>query len=208
KLAAGSYPVRVFALVDGKPVDERMWTVKVEEKAAVAPAVPEATARFGRGEKVTFVTADDVELRGVLYPGRRRKQGACVLLLHDLGRSHQGSDLEPLARILNTAGHTVLVLNWRGHGGDSKVQPDFWNFPANQQLTRFRVPDRAIKRDQIGVGNFPPSYYPWLAQDLAAARAFLEVRHDDAASPVNIDHLVVIGAGEATALVALFLAAE
>jgi hypothetical protein len=207
-LAPGSYQVKVLAWVDGKPVDEKAWTIEVEATAAAAPPAPQVPARPGHGETVKIVTADDVELRGVLYPGRRGKDGACVLLLHDVGRGHQGSDMEPLAHVLNNAGHTVLQLDLRGHGGDSTVQPAFWGFQANKLLTRFHGPDQTGKREQIGVKNFPPSYYPWLVQDLAAARSFLELRHDDRTSPVNADHLVVIGAGEAAALTALFLAEE
>ena len=49
---------------------------------------------------------------------------------------------------------------------------------------------------------------PWLIEDIAAARTFLDLRHDEPDGPVNTFNLVLIGAGQASALGSLWLATE
>jgi hypothetical protein len=200
-LAPKVYAVKLVARVDGRPVDEKELSVRVEAAAPVvaAPAPPEAQS---------FVTVDGVTLHGKLYPGRRGKDGACVLLVHDLGGKHHGGDLEPLARALHGAGHTVLQLDLRGHGASTAVVPAFWTFPQSQILPAFRHVAAGGRAPALRNHDFPAPYWPWIVQDLAAARALLEVQHDIKSVPVNVDNLVVIAAGEAAALAGLWLAAE
>jgi hypothetical protein len=56
--------------------------------------------------------------------------------------------------------------------------------------------------------DFTANYYPWLMQDLIAARDYLDIKSDNSLSTVNRDHLIVIGAEEGAALGCLWLASE
>jgi pimeloyl-ACP methyl ester carboxylesterase len=158
---------------------------------------------------VSFPTADFVTLHGQLYPGARGKKGACVLLVHDLGRGHRGDDLAPLALALQGAGHTVMQLDLRGHGASTHIDNGFWAVPANQLLPGFATgKNGGVAAAPLDPRTLPAQYFPWLVQDLAAARLWLDVHNDDADEPVNSANLVVVGAGEGAALAALWLAAE
>jgi hypothetical protein len=209
-LAPRVYTLKLVARVDGRPVDEQELSVRIEPAAVAVPEpVKPMPPPLPAAEAESFATIDGVTLQGKFYPGRRGKDGACVLLVHDLGGRHQGADLEPLARALHAEGHTVLQFDLRGHGASTAVAPAFWNFPENQALAAYR---------QAAAGRRPPlvlhsqdftaAYCPWIVHDLAAARALLDLRHDNKTTPVNVDHLVVVAAGEGAALAALWLAAE
>ncbi len=204
RVALGKQDARLLAVVNNRTVHDLPLTVHVAPPGtAGVPSRPRPGP--GQTEVVRFVTADEVTLKGLLYPGGRGKKGACVLLVHDVGPGHSGSELAGLARALQTAGHTVLQFDLRGHGRSTAVDPAvFWTFPTNQTLPRPKDNRTStIDADQISF-----DYCPWLVQDLAAARAFLDARHEDPKGPVNSSHLVVIGAGEGAMLGALWLAGE
>jgi pimeloyl-ACP methyl ester carboxylesterase len=201
-----TYTFQLAAVVGGRRVDAAELTVQVERSAPLA--LPKLRTSPVRPEAVSFVTCDFVELHGVFYPGRRGKEGACVLLVHDLGTSHRGGDLGPLAQALQAAGHTALHIDLRGHGTSTAVSRGFWDFPANQSLPGGAMARRGKAPRTLSAGFMPPAYFPWLVQDLAAAHAWLESRHDDPDSSVNMDNLVVLGVGEGGSVVALWLAAE
>lgn len=80
--------------------------------------------------------------------------------------------------------------------------------PVNRSLPGYRLVNAGGRAPTIDVRGFPAEYYPWLIHDLAAARAYLDDRHDEADSPVNAGNLVVIGVGEGATLSVFWLAAE
>jgi pimeloyl-ACP methyl ester carboxylesterase len=151
---------------------------------------------------------DGVELQGTFYPSPGGRKDACVLLLHDFdrkggGHSHEGG-WDDLAESLQAEGYAVLSFDFRGFGNSKSVSNDFWNFPHNRMAGRL-TPGRELP-DAIDYKNFPPDYYPYLVNDVMAARAYLDRRND--AREVNTSNLIVIGAGEGAAVGALWMAAE
>jgi hypothetical protein len=206
----GEYAAHLLARVKDETVQDIPLTVRVVKPAAVAaPPMPKPRPGLAPPQAVQFVAADQVTLHGLLYPGAKRKEGACVLLVHDLGQPHRGGELAGLAQGLQAAGHTVLQFDLRGHGDSREMAPGFWKVPVNRSLPGYRAMNAGGRAPStIDVRGFPPEYSPWLIHDLAAARAFLDERHDDADSPVHAGNLVVVGVGEGATLSVLWLAAE
>jgi len=98
----------------------------------------------------------------------------------------------------------VLAFDFRGHGASTEVGDGFWRFRDNQSLVKgFQ---RGKPRGTIDVKDFNPRYVPFLVNDIAAARNFLEKKND--AGECNLSDLVLIGAEDGAALGALWLASE
>jgi alpha-beta hydrolase superfamily lysophospholipase len=205
----GERGVHVVGWAGQRKADEQELTLTVEKRPAVA--VPEGPAARPPTrpavESVRFTTVDRVRLRGDYYRGGKGKQGACVLLLHDLGSSRKDAGVTRLAESLQDDGHTVLTFDFRGHGESRVVEPAFWDNPVHHRLSGYRK--GAVEQPAtIDQRSFPASYLPWLIHDIAAARLFLEMKHDDEAEPVNASNLIVVGSGKGAALGILWLATE
>jgi hypothetical protein len=157
-------------------------------------------------DKVTFETVDGVKISGTFYPSPKGKNSVCVLLLHNVGKGgHSHVDgWDYLAEELQKKDYAVLSFDFRGHG-DSKTMDSgvFWKQPFNsgRNLTKVDVKSTALDYTQ-----FKSSYYPYLINDIMAARAHLDQRHD--AGDVNSQNLVVIGAGQGATLGLMWLAEE
>ncbi|HEY7427764.1 MAG TPA: SUMF1/EgtB/PvdO family nonheme iron enzyme [Gemmataceae bacterium] len=180
------------------------------EKAAGEAAPPEEPAPMdGRTQQVSFRTVDHARIVGTLYPGKRGKQGACVLMLHELGRDRKVKAWEQLAEALQKEGHTVLTFDFRGHGDSKEVLRAFREFQVNRNLPVYRQGKVEDELPQtIDTRDFPPEYMPWMIHDIAAAHMFLDWLHEDEHSPVNTANLMVFGAGSGAALGSLWLASE
>ncbi len=61
-------------------------------------------------------------------------------------------------------------------------------------------------RDKIDCAEFPPAYYQYLVNDIAAAKLYLDQRND--AGKCNSQSLIVLGAEDGAALGAMWMAAE
>jgi pimeloyl-ACP methyl ester carboxylesterase len=163
----------------------------------------------GRQEAIHFPTVDHMSLAGTLYHGWKGKEGMTVLMLHDLGSHRNTLGWKRLAEALQTEGHTVLTFDFRGHGDSKKVSPQFWKYPVNKSLpTYVSILPTKEQPKVLEETDLPTAYRPWLTEDIAAARTFLDLRHDDPSGPVNTFNLVVLGAGQAAALGSLWLATE
>jgi pimeloyl-ACP methyl ester carboxylesterase len=161
--------------------------------------------------KLKFTSFDGVELSGTFYPkmpGGKDKD-ACVLFLHNFdrvrgGNSHQDG-WDHLAEELQKDGYAVLSFDFRGFGDSKEISKDkFWNrskAPQNMML-----PGAARMPDSIDFREFRSSYYPNLANDIAAAKACLDRKNDT--REVNSSNLILIGAGEGATLGALWLESE
>jgi hypothetical protein len=202
----GRTPVKVLAAPDGQQIDERTLTLSVEK---AEPSSEEPVITDGRTKRVTFHTVDHARIVGTLYPGKRGKKGACVLMLHEMGRDRQVEAWRRLAEALQEEGHTVLTFDFRGHGDSKRVSRDFWGLQVNRNLPVYRrgkvgdEPPRTIE-----AGDFSPEYLPWMIHDIAAARMFLDRLHEDKNSSVNSSNLMIFGAGRGAALGSLWLASE
>jgi hypothetical protein len=64
----------------------------------------------------------------------------------------------------------------------------------------------ATRKSVIDYKDFKPAYFPFLVNDLAAARRFLELKND--AGEVNVHSTLIVGAQEGAGLGFLFTAAE
>jgi pimeloyl-ACP methyl ester carboxylesterase len=162
-------------------------------------------------KKCRFNSFDGVELSGTFYPkpGGPKDKDACVLLLHNFdrvkgGNSHQDG-WDHLAEDLQKDGYAVLSFDFRGFGDSKEVSREkFWDRArAHQNMS---LPGAARAADTIDFKEFSRSYYPLLANDIAAARACLDHKND--IREVNSSNLIMVGAGEGATLGALWLATE
>jgi len=162
--------------------------------------------------RVHFATYDEVELSGTFYrsaPASGKKdKDTVVLLLHDFrhlkGGSSQEDGWHQLAGQLQKEGFAVLSFDFRGFGNSKSVSPKFWEFPHNRQGIK-----GASKKNppaSIDEKDFSQGYFINLVNDIAAARAYLNIKND--ANEINSSNIILIGAGQGATLGALWLASE
>jgi hypothetical protein len=158
-------------------------------------------------KRVPLPTIDGMELQGTFYPTTTGSKDAVVLLLHNIDARKGGGSHEDgwsnLAAMLQKEGYAVLSFDFRGFGGSKTVTPQFWaaqNTHNKGLKGAYKMPESIDQKD------FPPQYYPFLVNDIAAARAYLDRQNDSRL--VNTSNLIVIGAGEGATLGALWMAAE
>jgi hypothetical protein len=151
-------------------------------------------------DEVQFETADKVELHGTFYPCSKAK-APCVIFLHKIGGNRQQKGWDELAEAL-TKDFAVLSFDFRGHGDSTTVEPSaFWMAPNNNLIKGANK-----KPNKINYKDFPPQYYPVLANDVVAARRFLDQQND--AGACNTSNIIIIGAEEGAAIGALWMYTE
>ena len=156
-----------------------------------------------KAEKVRFNTVDGVILRGSFYASKKRKSPV-VLLLHALGEDSRTKEWTSLAEELQKAGLNVLSFDFRGHGQSTEVDPDvFWRVAHNKA----GVQETKDMKDLIEFKNFDKRYYPILANDIAAAKAYLDrTKNDDGIC--NTSNVILIGAETGATLGAVWMTSE
>ncbi|HZV06418.1 MAG TPA: hypothetical protein VE999_15160 [Gemmataceae bacterium] len=161
-------------------------------------------------KRVHFPTFDEVELSGTFYrsmPAGKKDKDAIVLLLHDFNHNKGGGSQEDgwrqLAGELQKEGYSVLSFDFRGFGNSKSVSPKFWTYVHNKGIrgARSRTPPSSIDQK-----DFSSTYYINLINDIAAARAYLNVLND--AGDVNSSNILIVGAGQGATLGALWMASE
>jgi hypothetical protein len=161
--------------------------------------------------KVSFLTADQVKLRGLYLPSTKKSEGPCAILLHDLGGNIKEKGWDSLAAALHKQGFAVLWFDFRGHGQSTSLEDPmvFWANPVNQKLAmrgyRGNRRDKSLP-DTIALKAFNAAYLPYLINDIAAAKVFLDNKND--VGECNSSNTVLIGAGQGATLGALWLKAE
>ena len=159
-----------------------------------------------------FESADGVKLEGNLWSnaGAANKKDATVLLLHDMtktGGSSRDEGWDLLGDKLLSEGYSVFSFDFRGFGGSKSVNPDkFWDLRKNQQNQMVRGANKMPRPETIDHADFEHSYYPYLVNDVEAAKGFLDRRNDS--GEVNTSSLFVIGAGEGATVGALWMASQ
>jgi len=130
----------------------------------------------------------------------------CVIMVHNYASDRSKADWISLARALQAEKFAVLTFDLRGHGQSTQLNNPqaFWNYPFNRDGIRGGTAN--LKKTAISVNDFKPGYFPFLVNDVAAARRFFEQKND--AGEVNVHSLIVIGAQEGAGLGFLFTAAE
>lgn len=172
----------------------------------------------GQPEKVKIDTVDGVTLIGKFYPGNKGKKGSTFLFLHSFEKGKGGSSSQDgwadLAAALQTDGHSVLTFDFRGHGESTGVSQDFWNFLPENPVTgqvgnphnRLLGAPRANSASLIDAARFPPKYFFYLVNDVAAAKSFLDSRNDS--GELNSSDLYLVGAGEGATIGCLWMVQE
>ncbi|MFO0904855.1 MAG: alpha/beta fold hydrolase [Pirellulales bacterium] len=134
-------------------------------------------------ESVSFETKDGVVIRATYYGGTNKEETVPIIMVHDFGG--QRGDFHRLALGLQKArGHAILVPDLRGHG----------------ESTRRRGPDgndMDLSPDKLK----PSDYAAMIAGDLEECKKFLMKKHNG--KELNIEKLVVVGAGPMGTVVAL-----
>jgi pimeloyl-ACP methyl ester carboxylesterase len=157
-------------------------------------------------KNVSFETCDGVKISGVLHTSPNPKRDAVVMLLHTFDLKNGGSSQQEgwakLTKELTADGYHVLSFDFRGFGDSKTVTERFWKYPYNQQLIRGSIK----KPETIDHGRFVASYLPYLINDIAAAKAYLDRRND--AGQLNASNVILIGAGDGAALGAMWLKNE
>lgn len=160
------------------------------------------TTAPARAEPVRLLSGDGVVLAGRYTPGRDGSRSPAVIILDDIGPDADPKRCDALAAALAADGCAVLCLDFRGQGGSTKVSPGFWSLADNRTL----VKGGGRERETISFDDFLPGYVPALANDVAAAKALLTLRHD--LGECNVGQTVVIGFGSGATVGALWAAAE
>ena len=168
------------------------------------PCSPAQAAK--KGKSITVKTFDGVELSGTLYPNAGGKRDAVAVLMHHIDTKKGGSSAaEGWSQLINDLladGYTVLRFDFRGFGESKTVDKDkFWKYQHNINNI-----NQSKRGDTIDYKNFRANYFPYLVNDLAAIKAYLDRRND--ARELNSGNIVLIGAGDAAAIGNLWLANE
>lgn len=179
----------------------------------LSAANPISAADNIQAKKVSFTTFDEVELSGTFYrsaPGNGKKdKDAVVLLLHDFRHLKGGGSQEDgwhrLAGELQKEGYAVLSFDFRGFGNSKSVSPKFWTYPHNGSKW-IKGANKKNPPATIDEKDFTQGYFITLVNDIAAARAYLNVLND--AQEVNASNILVVGAGQGATLGALWLMSE
>ena len=159
--------------------------------------------------KVSFDTVDGVTLQGTFYPSPKGKNEPTVLLLHRIGSDSHKDGWDALASKLQDKGYSVLSFDFRGHGNSTTIDPPkFWGYGFNKGASRTGPNDPKTNKpkDSINQKEFTPGYLPYLINDIAAAKMFLDDRNDG--GECNSHALILIGAEDGAALGALWMASE
>jgi pimeloyl-ACP methyl ester carboxylesterase len=174
----------------------------------LALAPPARTQQGDNGGPVEIVTGDYVTLKGFFYPGNRGKASPTVLLLHAMNEDSNKAEWIGLAKALNAKGYAVLRFDFRGHGESTTVNPGKPNINPNLAMPGFwdKAENKGFKGaskrpSTIDAKMFPKGYLPMLANDIVAAKAWLDTQDCDSGN------LVLIGAREGATLGALWLSA-
>lgn len=189
----------------------RTWLVLALGLALLPCNTLHAQAKKKANSKtVTFKTYDGVELTGTLYPNSAGKRDATVLLLHGFDHKKGGSraqeGIDEIATFLQADGYAVLSFDFRGFGDSKTIINEnlFWDTRKNPHNGRGYL--KKSKGATLDFKDFNLAYYPYLVNDITAARAYLDRRND--ANELNTSSLIVIGCGEGATLGAMWMAHE
>jgi pimeloyl-ACP methyl ester carboxylesterase len=167
---------------------------------------PHVARSQDKPNKVKFLTADQVEIHGLYYPSTKKTDGPCAILLHDVPGNMREKGWDSLAAALHKQGFAVLWFDFRGHGQSTTLADpkEFWDNSINRRLVRGYRP--TMPPESITLKAFSPAYLPFLINDIAAAKVFLDGKND--LGECNSANTVLIGAGHGATLGALWLKAE
>ncbi len=187
-----------------KPVE------KPTEKAGEKPVTPKPEDPKVDIEKITFNSADGVELQGSFYKSLKGGGSPSVIMMHAPGKDPNKGDWTGLAKSLAGKGFNVLRFDFRGHGSSKQFDKNiFWdqffgnNIAFPTQFKKKPTPEKLEMKEVLAAkGN----YLPFLANDIMAARIALDKMND--AGKTNSGSTYLIGADDAAGIGMLYMAAE
>lgn len=149
-------------------------------------------------EELELETSDGVALTAWFYPPPAdEKPLATVILVHDLGGSHE--TVAPLAMALEAAGCGVVVPDLRGHGGSTKRSEGSGSIESKSlkkpDIEMMAATRGGQKRDQSAVRG-----------DIEAVRNW--IWRNGAERGLPTDRLFVVGTGLGAAVAATWTAAD
>jgi pimeloyl-ACP methyl ester carboxylesterase len=186
-------------LVESVAMNRYQWMAVL---SVMGFALGPASAASREAEPIRLETFDQVVLRGWFWSSSQPKRDPTVILLHEPGREPRDADWKALAGQLQAKGYSVLYFHFRGHGDSTEVGQGFWDQPLN---TRF-IRGANRKPDVVTWESFSSRYWPMLAHDVAAARAFLDLKNDS--GDCHSSRLLLIGVGDGITLGLQWLASE
>jgi uncharacterized protein len=124
-----------------------------------AGRVPPAHSVLRAGEDVSFDTADGLRLGGWFVPAAADHSRATVLVLG--GNAGNRVARAPLAAALSRAGLSVLLVDYRGYGGNPG-HPSEWGLAADARAARAYLATR---------GDVDPARLVYFGESLGAAVA-------------------------------------
>ena len=178
---------------------------------AFSVAAPAAHGQATKPEEVFIETPDGLKLSGNWYLGGAGRQSPCVLMLHAWGKNSSTGGWDDLAKELQQKGYSVLSFDFRGHGKSASSlrlfddPKKFASFPFNQLCGERSIKNPAMLKS-LSWKNFRPDYFPYLLNDIAGARRFLDQRNDQ--GQCNSGQIFIIGDREGASLGHLWMAYE
>jgi uncharacterized protein len=122
-------------------------------------AVPPAPTMLPAGQDVTFDTADGLRLGGWFVPATIGQSRATVLVLN--GNAGNRMARAPLAAELSRAGLSVLLMDYRGYGGN----------PGSPSESGLLADARAARAYLAARGDVDPARLVYFGESLGAAVA-------------------------------------
>jgi alpha-beta hydrolase superfamily lysophospholipase len=123
-------------------------------------------------------------VKGTYYGGTNKDETVPILMVHDFGKHNRGEFHRLALGLQKAAGHAVLSIDLRGHG-ESTLRK------------KLDGTEETLTSDKLK----PADFTAMVAADLEVAKRFLMTKHH--AKELNIDRLVVVGAGQMGSVVAL-----
>jgi hypothetical protein len=161
------------------------------------------------GEEVRFETGDGMELQGSYYASEKAKKAPCVILLHKIGGSRKEEGWDTLATELQKKGYAVFAFDFRGHGTSTHIKDvkRFWTNPYNAQYVKGNNNPAKPKETFSYKDITNAAYYPMLANDIAAAKLYLDINRNDPGA-CNASSTILIGAEDGATLGALWMMSD
>ncbi|MGF1579904.1 MAG: alpha/beta hydrolase [Gemmataceae bacterium] len=153
------------------------------------------------GKKVTIKTIDGVRLEGTWYS--RNRTSPVVLMLHGIGSDSSNNGWQALAKTLHKKDFAVLSLDLRGHGESTNIDKEaFWSSNNSRLFQRLK----GAPESKISYKQFRSDYFPYIVNDIAAAKAWLDKRSDE--GWCNSASLLLVGEKTGATLGARWLLSE
>jgi pimeloyl-ACP methyl ester carboxylesterase len=186
----------------GQAKDKKEEKKKDDEPKKAATNLPEPVI-----ERIK--TCDGLNLWAKWWRGKNGQNSNTVMLVHAYGSDPTKGPWETLAQGLQEAGYSVLFFHLRGHGESAKPKAmedwgTFCEFTYNKYAGHGFNPK--VPANELNKSKFSPAYYPYLVNDIAGARRYLDKKNDD--NECNSGRIFVVAEGNIGPLAMMWAASE